>query len=33
MSWSSGGECMAVGVKAHVLYSRLLTDDDYWDLL
>jgi V/A-type H+-transporting ATPase subunit C len=24
---------MAVGVKAHVLYSRLLTDDDYWDLL
>jgi V/A-type H+-transporting ATPase subunit C len=24
---------MAVGVKAHVLYSRLLSDDDYWDLL
>jgi V/A-type H+-transporting ATPase subunit C len=24
---------MAVGVKAHVLYSRLLLDDDYWDLL
>ena len=24
---------MAVGVKAHVLYSRLLPDDDYWDLL
>jgi V/A-type H+-transporting ATPase subunit C len=24
---------MAVGVKAHVLYSQLLADDDYWDLL
>jgi V/A-type H+-transporting ATPase subunit C len=24
---------LAVGVKAHVLYSRLLSDDDYWDLL
>ncbi|MDR3076995.1 MAG: V-type ATPase subunit [Synergistaceae bacterium] len=24
---------MAVGVKAHVLYSRLLSADDYWNLL
>ena len=24
---------MAVGVKAHVLYSRLLSIDDYWELL
>jgi V/A-type H+-transporting ATPase subunit C len=24
---------MAVGVKAHVLYSRLLSTDDYWELL
>ncbi len=33
MSYSSLGECLSVGVKAHVLYSRLLSADDYWSLL
>lgn len=33
MSYSSLGECLSVGVKAHVLYSRLLTTEDYWSLL
>ncbi len=33
MPYSSQGECVSVGVKAHVLYSRLLTVDDYWTLL
>ncbi len=33
MSYSSQGECVSIGVKAHVLYSRLLTVDDYWALL
>lgn len=33
MPYSSQGECVSIGVKAHVLYSRLLTADDYWTLL
>ena len=33
MSYSSHGEIVSVGVKAHVLYSRLLSSDDYWNLL
>ena len=33
MSYSSQGERISIGVKAHVLYSRLLTVDDYWGLL
>ena len=33
MPYSSRGECISVGVKAHVLYSRLLSSDDYWLLL
>lgn len=30
---SSGGAAAALGVKAHVLYSRLLKADEYWALL
>lgn len=33
MSYASRGECLSLGVKARVLYSRLLTRDDYWLLL
>ena len=33
MAFSSHGECVSVGVKAHVLFSRLLSSDDYWHLL
>lgn len=33
MSYASHGECLSVGVKARVLYSRLLSDEDYWSLL
>lgn len=33
MSYSSHGETVAIGVKAHVLFSRLLSSDDYWSLL
>lgn len=33
MSYSSLGERLSVGVKAHVLYSRLLNTEDYWSLL
>lgn len=33
MSYSSRGERLSVGVKAHVLYSRLLSNDAYWMLL
>lgn len=33
MSYSSRGECISVGVKAHVMYGRLLTADDYMRLL
>jgi V/A-type H+-transporting ATPase subunit C len=30
LSFSSRGECLSIGVKARVLYSRLLSVDDYW---
>ena len=33
MSYSSHGETVSIGVKAHVLYSQLLTSDEYWALL
>lgn len=33
MAYSSQGERISIGVKAHVLYSRLLSSDDYWMLL
>lgn len=33
MPFTVHGQATAVGVKAHVLYSRLLTDADYWNLL
>ncbi len=33
MSYFSRGERISVGVKAHVLFSRLLTADEYWMLL
>lgn len=33
MAYSSRGERISIGVKAHVLYSRLLTEDEYWTLL
>lgn len=33
MSYSSRGECISIGVKAHVMYGRLLTTDDYMRLL
>jgi V/A-type H+-transporting ATPase subunit C len=33
LHWSSRGECLSIGVKAHVLFSRLLSVDDYWDFL
>ncbi|NLV82392.1 MAG: V-type ATPase subunit [Synergistaceae bacterium] len=33
MPYTVHGQATAVGVKSHVLYSRLLTDTDYWDLL
>ncbi|MDR3332715.1 MAG: V-type ATPase subunit [Synergistaceae bacterium] len=33
MSYSSRGERVSIGVKAKVLYSRLLSPDEYWVLL
>lgn len=33
MPYSSRGERISVGVKAHVLFSRLLSNNDYWSLL
>ena len=33
MSYSSHGETVSIGVKAHVLYSQLLSSDEYWALL
>lgn len=33
MSYSSHGECISVGVKAHVLYSRILKEETFWGLL
>lgn len=33
MSYASLGECLSIGVKARVLYSRLLSESDYWLLL
>jgi V/A-type H+-transporting ATPase subunit C len=33
LPYSSQGECLSIGVKAHVLRSRLLSSDDYWHLL
>jgi V/A-type H+-transporting ATPase subunit C len=33
LSFSSLGERVSIGVKARVLYSRLLTSNDYWSLL
>ena len=33
MSYSSHGETISVGVKARVLFSRLLTTEEYWSLL
>jgi len=33
LSYASLGECLSLGVKARVLYSRLLTESDYWMLL
>ncbi|HOK19349.1 MAG TPA: V-type ATPase subunit, partial [Thermosynergistes sp.] len=35
MSFSplSAGECTTVGAKARVLYGRLLSDMDYWEIL
>ncbi|MDR3255044.1 MAG: V-type ATPase subunit [Synergistaceae bacterium] len=33
MGFSSLGERVSVGVKAHVLYNRLLTREEYWSLL
>jgi V/A-type H+-transporting ATPase subunit C len=33
LSFSSLGERVSVGVKAHVLYSRLLSSNDFWSLL
>jgi V/A-type H+-transporting ATPase subunit C len=33
LPYSSQGECLSIGVKAHVLRSRLLSEDDYWCLL
>ena len=33
MSSTTHGQATAIGVKAHVLYSRLLTSEDYWGLL
>lgn len=33
MSYSSHGECVSVGVRAHVLFGRLLSHDDYMRFL
>ena len=33
MSYSSHGECVSAGVKARVMYSRMLSDEEYWGLL
>lgn len=33
MHFTSKGQATAIGVKSHVLFSKLLTSEDYWQLL